>query len=38
MEKVRKPVKRNNNKTSLQPVSRPVELVHYFGEWIEGPS
>ena len=30
---------RNNiNKTGLQPVSRPVELVHYFGGWVEGPS
>ena len=26
------------NKTGLQPVSRPVECVHYFGGWIEGPS
>ena len=26
------------NKTGLQPVSRPVELVHYFGGWVEGPS
>ena len=26
------------NKTGLQPVSRPVELVHYFGGWIEGLS
>ena len=25
-----------NNKTGLQPVSRPVELVHYFGGWVEG--
>ena len=24
------------NKTGLQPVSRPVELVHYFGGWLEG--
>ena len=24
------------NKTGLQPVSRPVERVHYFGGWIEG--
>ena len=27
-----------SNKTGLQPVSRPVELVHYFGGWVEGPS
>ena len=26
------------NKTGLQPVSRPVELVHYFGGWVECPS
>ena len=26
------------NKTGLQPVSRHVELVHYFGGWVEGPS
>ena len=26
------------NKTGLQPVSRPVELVHYFGGWVEGAS
>ena len=26
------------NKTGLQPASRPVERVHYFGEWVEGPS
>ena len=26
------------NKTGLQPVSRPVELVYYFGGWVEGPS
>ena len=26
------------NKTGLQPVSRPVELAHYFGEWSEGAS
>ena len=26
-----------SNKTGLQPVSRPVELVHYFGGWVEGP-
>ena len=26
------------NKTGLQQVSRPVELVHYFGGWEEGPS
>ena len=26
------------NKTGLQPVSRPVELIHYFGGWVEGPS
>ena len=25
------------NKTGLQPVSRPLELVHYFGGWVEGP-
>ena len=25
------------NKTGLQPVSRPVELVHYFGGWVESP-
>ena len=24
------------NKTGLQPVSRPVDLVHYFGGWVEG--
>ena len=23
------------NKTGLQPVSRPMEMVHYFGGWIE---
>ena len=27
-----------HNKTGLQPVSRPVELVHYFGGWVEGAS
>ena len=26
------------NKTGLQPVSRPMELVHYFGGWVECPS
>ena len=26
------------NKTGLQPVPRPVELVHYFGGWVEGTS
>ena len=26
------------NKTGLQPVSRPVELVHFFGGWVEGAS
>ena len=26
------------NKTGLQPVLRPVELVHYFGGWVECPS
>ena len=26
------------NKTGLQPVLRPVELVHYFGGWVKGPS
>ena len=26
------------NKTGLQSVSRPVELVHYFGGWVEGAS
>ena len=26
------------NKAGLQPVSRPVELVHYFRGWVEGPS
>ena len=26
------------NKTGLQPVSRPMELVHYFGGWVEGAS
>ena len=26
------------NKTGLQPLSRPVELVHYFGGWVEGAS
>ena len=26
----------NSNKTGLQPVSRPVEQVHYFGGWVEG--
>ena len=25
------------NKTGLQPVSRPVELVYSFGGWVEGP-
>ena len=25
-------------KQNLQPVSRPVELVHYFGGWVEGPN
>ena len=25
-------------KKKTEPVSRPVELVHYFGEWVEGPS
>ena len=25
----------NDNKTGLQPVSRPVEQVHYFGGWVE---
>ena len=29
---------RNDNKTGLQPVSRPVELVLYFGGWVEGPN
>ena len=29
---------KRDNKTGLQPVSRPVELVHYFGGWVEGPS
>ena len=24
------------NKTGLQPVSRPVEQVHYFGGWVKG--
>ena len=24
------------NKTGLQPVSRPVDQVHYFGGWVEG--
>ena len=24
------------NKTGLQPVSRPVEQVHYFGGWVNG--
>ena len=24
------------NKTGLQPVSRPVEQVYYFGGWVEG--
>ena len=24
------------NKTGLQPLSRPVEQVHYFGGWVEG--
>ena len=24
------------NKTGLQPVSRPVEQVHYYGGWVEG--
>ena len=27
----------NWNKTGLQPVSRPMELVHYFGGWVFGP-
>ena len=26
------------NKKGFQPVSRPVELVHYFGRWVEGQS
>ena len=26
------------NKTGLQPASRPVERVHYFGGWVEGSS
>ena len=30
---IRRPIK---NKTGLQPVSRPVEQVHYFGGWLEG--
>ena len=30
--------KNMNNKTGLEPVSRPVELVYYFGRWVEGPS
>ena len=25
-------------KTGFQPVSKPMELVHYFGGWVEGPS
>ena len=29
---------RLQNKTGLQPVSRPGELVHYFGGWVEGAS
>ena len=29
-------MKAMNNKTGLQPVSRPVERVHYFGGWVEG--
>ena len=24
--------------TGLQPVSRPVELVHYIGGWVKGPN
>ena len=32
------PIHYQQNKTGLQPVSRPVELVHYFGGWVEGPS
>ena len=26
------------NKAGLRPVQRPVELVHYFGGWVEDPS
>ena len=26
------------NKTGLKSVSRPMELVHYFVGWVEGPS
>ena len=32
------PCEPSSNKTGLQPVSRPVKLVHYFGGWVEGPS
>ena len=28
----------NTNKTGLQPVSRPLELVNYFEGWVKGPS
>ena len=34
--KIRKWNKNKTNKTGLQPVSRPVEQVHYFGGWVEG--
>ena len=27
-----------SNKTGFQPVSRPAELVHYFGGWVEDQS
>ena len=29
-------VQQQKNKAGLQPVSRPVEQVHYFGGWVEG--
>ena len=28
----------DQTRQGLQPVPRPVELVHYFGGWVEGPS
>ena len=40
-EKIIKPKpkpKRIYSKTGLPHVSRPVELVHYFGGWVECPS
>ena len=31
-------LRKKRNKTCLQPVSRPVELVHYCEGWVEGAS